>query len=86
MPGRDVGMPGPWKKWVLRSWLADLGMPGIGLGMPTPRKLKVDSNMITVPTSNVARTINVFTTFGSMCFIIILVVEHPATLARATKS
>jgi hypothetical protein len=59
---------------------------GVGGGIPTPRKLRDASRMITVPTWRVARTIREPATFGKMCLSMMLPLEHPAVLARSTKS
>ena len=39
---------------------------GIGGGMPAPKKLRVASRVITVPTLKVAKTIKLFSTLGKM--------------------
>ena len=57
---------------------------GVGGGIPTPRKLRDDSMIITVPTWRVARIIREPATFGSMCLNMMLGSEHPAVLARST--
>ena len=57
---------------------------GVGGGTPAPRKLNVDSSRITIPTSKLAKIINVFTTPGNMWTNNIRGVEAPATLASAT--
>ena len=59
---------------------------GVGFTSPAPRKLNVDSRMMTWPTSRVASTTTVFTTLGNMCRIIMRSGEAPATCARAIKS
>ena len=57
---------------------------GLGGGIPTPRKLKVDSARIIPPVPNVATTMVVFIIPGIRCFIIMRAGEAPATLAKAT--
>ena len=50
------------------------------------KKLKVDSRMMTWPTSRVASTIRVLTRFGKICRAIMRKLDAPATLARSMKS
>jgi hypothetical protein len=57
---------------------------GVGGGIPTPRKLRDDSMIITVPTWRVARIIREPATFGRMCLNMTLGAEHPAVRARST--
>ena len=57
---------------------------GLGGGIPTPRKLRVDSARIIPPVPSVATTIVVFMMPGIRCFIIMRVGDAPATLAKAT--
>ena len=59
---------------------------GVGAGMPAPRKLRVDSKMITCPTSKVASTTTVLTKLGNMCRSIIRAFDAPETRARSIKS
>ena len=59
---------------------------GVGLGIPAPRKLRVDSRIITKPTWSVASTTRLLNTLGKMCFSIIRGFDAPDTLARETKS
>ena len=57
---------------------------GLGGGIPTPRKLSVDSARIIWPVPSVATTIRVLVTPGSRCFQMIRIGDAPATLASAT--
>ena len=55
--------------------------PGVGGGIPAPRKLSEDSTTMAQPTCKVMRTNIVFITFGKRWRKIILAVEHPVTRA-----
>ena len=57
---------------------------GVGGGTPAPKKLRVDSKRITIPTWRVATTINVLIVPGNMCMNKIRAVDAPETLARDT--
>jgi hypothetical protein len=57
---------------------------GVGGGTPAPKKLRVDSNRITIPTWRVATTIRVLMVPGNMCMNRIRAVEAPETLANDT--
>ena len=59
---------------------------GLGGGTPTPRKDSAASVTMTTPSISVARTIAVLSTLGRMCRRMIVRFEHPATMARRTKS
>lgn len=57
---------------------------GIGRGTPSPKKLRADSNITTVPTSNVLTTRSVFTRLGKICLDMIRTLLAPATCANFT--
>ena len=57
---------------------------GVGGGIPAPRKLRVASSRMTIPTWRVATIISVFMMPGNICMNKILGVDAPATLAKDT--
>ena len=59
---------------------------GLGGGTPTPRNDSAASVTMTTPSMRVPSTMAEFTTLGRMWRRMIVFFEHPATMARRTKS